>query len=222
MTIYCSGKSKAIVTFKYENGIEVYTSKNPPIDVIVQGNSIQCGVAGTWTILGAYDSPSQGTVTFQADYQGYVNDNPYIATVVPATGEQKAICDPNVGVPCVYLVSACDGRNMAGDGTNWNQNRWNIRIANKVFTSAGNNNVCAIAIKENGVTVYSNSSDKCPTYTVACEDGCPEGYIKVPTIAYPGYKCREKCPPETCCECDCSNVICCYGSNGQVLKTIPK
>lgn len=32
----------------------------------------------------------------------------------------------------------------------------------------------------------------------------------------------EKCPPETCCECDCGDVICCYGSQGQVLKTIPK
>lgn len=32
----------------------------------------------------------------------------------------------------------------------------------------------------------------------------------------------ELCPPETCCECDCGAVICCYGNQGQVLKTIRK
>lgn len=32
----------------------------------------------------------------------------------------------------------------------------------------------------------------------------------------------EKCPPETCCECDRGNVICCYDCSGKVIKTINK
>ena len=81
---------------------------------------------------------------------------------------------------------------------------------------------CKISISDTSGEIYSKAYP-CPIkYLISCDDRCPAGQERIPTIEYPGYKCREKCPPETCCECDCGEVICCYGSNGQVLKTIPK
>jgi hypothetical protein len=62
--------------------------------------------------------------------------------------------------------------------------------------------MCEIKISRNGVLLFSDRG-KCPcTFQVSCGE--------------------EKCPPETACECDCGDVICCYGSNGLVLKTISK
>lgn len=80
---------------------------------------------------------------------------------------------------------------------------------------------CQIFIKS-GNEVVADLVGDCPVEYEVISQPCSAGYIEVPINSFPGYKCREICPSETYCQCDCGEVICCYGSDGRVLKTIPK
>jgi hypothetical protein len=118
--------------------------------------------------------------------------------------------------PTTY--QGCSGLQLYLNGVN--QGDQEIFHPSAVITQQAS---CNLLIKDSQNNIlFNQTTQRCLPFDVACDDQCPAGQIRTPTIEYPGYKCREKCPPETACECDCGDVICCYGSQGQVLKTIPK
>jgi hypothetical protein len=220
---YCTGTSKAIVNYKFPGGNQdVYVNTNPPIDVSV-------------TAL------NTTTITSQS-YNFTFNGNA-LNTNYPFT------CNAPIAVPNdadIYLISGTwddyggVGSYNTGYGIVMDYSGGGVKIGTGQSVSGYVFNVLAVdcyarftlewryqeayklEVLKDGTVIYSDQGQNQPQYTVACDDQCPIGQIRISTIEYPGYKCREKCPPETCCECDCGDVICCYGANGQVLKTILK
>lgn len=68
--------------------------------------------------------------------------------------------------------------------------------------NCGNLKKCRLKVfNSNSNTIIFQDQGDCPcSYLVGCTN----------------------CPPETICECDCGDVICCYGSGGEILEVIPK
>lgn len=212
--VYCNNFDKAIVTFKIGDKTERVKSLNPPITISCGIDTHPCGKKGTWHIdfvnpNGTDSYRDHGTTGFP--FEGYETETFFfVGSPEPDSFDGNkydfyARCQ-NTERVITYNFSMYSGLPT---------------ITAARFTPLPNNTqVLTIKDKDNQI-VYLGAVDSC-NYQVSCGDECPVGQIKIPTIEYPGYKCREKCPPETCCECDCGDVICCYGSNGQVLKTIPK
>lgn len=48
---------------------------------------------------------------------------------------------------------------------------------------------CRILINDSETVLYNKVFNECPTYEVACNDECPEGYCKCASTNYPGYCC---------------------------------
>lgn len=218
MTTCCIGKSKSTVSYKFGDGKQDTYIHNGSIDVLdVSGleaveNNYSASYPGN--ILTTYNftlnSPSNAPANLYILPGSYWDDNLVVGSY--SAGYQ----DPNNpynGSP-IYCGNAsqfnCSIANtIVGSCLVYLNLRWQVN--------------CQIKIYDADSKLLHSDSGQCPIkYTVACDDQCPDGQERIPTIEYPGYKCREKCPPETCCECDCGDVICCYGSQGQVLKTIPK
>ena len=205
---YCSNKSKAIVTFEFKNGTkETILSKNPALSI--QMTPTGSGIKKVYLRGFAYANGSQCTpVPNHEEYRGEIPAN-----VTPTLSTRSGgTCDNGSSVG--YVINEIGGNT----GTEWKAGSVSIR---EEYLSQ---NGCEILVTDESGIIYkkSISNEACPNYKVSCDDECPQGQERIPTIEYPGYKCREKCPPETCCECNCGDVICCYGSNGQILKTIKK
>ncbi len=198
MSIHCTNKAKATITLNFKDGTkEVVTSDNPAVEISLNGS----GSTATKKVYLRGFAFSGGS-----EYKGEISIN-----VTPTLSQGSGgTCDG--GTSRTYYINQVGGNS----GTEWRVGTVSIREEYLPLK-------CEIKIIDQSGTIYNKTiNNSCPTYTVACGDECPVGQIRIPTIEYPGYKCREKCPPETVCECDCGDIICCYGSQGQVLKTIPK
>jgi len=209
MSTHCSNKSKAIITLNFKDGSkEAVTSNNPAVEVSLNGS----GSTATKKVYLRGFAFSDGSQCNQLpNYEEYRGEIPI--NVQPTLSQGSGgTCDG--GSSRSYYINEVGGNS----GTEWRVGSVSIREEYSVSN-------CEVTITDANGTIYTKTiNDNCPTYTVACNDDCPAGQERIPTIEYPGYKCREKCPPETCCECecDCGDIICCYGSQGQVLKTILK
>lgn len=211
MSSHCTNSSKAIININFKDGnFERVVSQNPPVNV-----SLNTG----------FDIPEghkriylEGTIFANMQCEEVPNYSTAIGIVPISSNFTIQFVVPSNG-------GSCDGqtsRHVRVPGL-WENLVAEWRPSTVYLREEYNSDTCRIQIADSNGTLYDKSvNDNCPTYTVACDDQCPVGQERIQTIEYPGYKCREKCPPETCCECDCEDVICCYGSNGQVLKTISK
>lgn len=204
---YCTNKSKAIVTFTKNGNRNVFqASDNLPI-------TIECKSLTAQTIK---------VITSGMLYPTCNSDNTFaysierIADNYTVTPNQDHPYNSAHGFSCTFYRVDLYLNSIIIGSINCVQN---YRIE---YSNTNQQTTKSLTIKNSlGAKIFESQVDNC-NYTVACGDQCPVGQERIQTIEYPGYKCREKCPPETCCECDCGDVICCYGSNGQVLKTIPK
>lgn len=48
---------------------------------------------------------------------------------------------------------------------------------------------CRMIVSDESGEIFNKKFNKCPKYLVACDDDCPEGFIKCSSSTYPGYCC---------------------------------
>jgi hypothetical protein len=221
---YCQNSSKATVNYKFpEEKEEIYVANNPPIDISVS------------QLTGQFNSVSQ---SYSFSFDGNQLMTYSYTCQAPAGVPLNAVCFITSGTwddsgtigsyssPTVYgQINSFSGNPVQiGQGLQFTGSVSNvIRPDCSVgLTLQWRWGGWKIEILKDGTVIHSDQGQNKPQFTVACDSDCPPGQERISTVEYPGYKCCEKCPPETCCECDRGDVICCYGSNGQVLKTIRK
>lgn len=226
MTQYCSGSKKVTITIT-EPQLEIVKSLAPPVDVTISNtsefyqdythsmtrpidvsfiqeiDSVTLNDSNNSWIYGLKDSISLGNPPYD------------LSTSCPLPGQAVISGAEGLIIEGNRLRSNFDVDPSGRDAYFNNSGTCTYRVN---FKDAG----YELTITDTTGQIFKRLYETEPKYTVACGDECPLGQLRIPTVEYPGYKCREKCPPETCCECNCGDVICCYGSNGQVLKTIPK
>lgn len=213
MSEHCQNSQKAIVTIKLDNGSEVVISHHPPVSVQCSNidNATSC-VGALIRVEGDYEF-NRGKlhgIREYCDLGGTLTDSYSLALELHPNYNSATYNEQ------FYLAKLL--RNGEYTGYNFENGGWFLITIISVTYSDSNKE---IIVEDTTGVIYKRAVKTCD-HQVSCDDRCPAGQERILTIEYPGYKCREKCPPETCCECDCGDVICCYGSQGQVLKTIPK
>jgi hypothetical protein len=216
MTNYCNIGDKATIHITKPNE-EIVVSRNSPINVEVIDESTT-GV----------------TVRCYGDVESGNSHNPGYANYFDVSGTQNDRYSLRLVECTVNIGCGATSPNQYGEKYYQAQVLKNGTYTGFHFDTAGFYSISIIEVvypipkfrlkitNNNGVEEFNKTYSSRPEYSVACGDNCPPDKVKVLITAYPGYKCREKCPLNTACECDCGDVICCYGSQGQVLATIPK
>lgn len=216
MTQYCNLKPSATINIKKEHPENIFTT-NCPINIqefVVPKQGVTIVVTGEYE-LGSKHVP--GSIS-EIDPNGTNQDSYSLNLVTCSTAIGCGANSPNGQGEPYYQAQIL--RNGSYTGLHFGTAGWYlVQISDVIY--GGDKYRLQITDKDNN-QIYQQNFDNKPEYTVACGDECPVGQERIPTIKYPGYKCRDRCPPETCCECDCGDVICCYGSDGRVIKTIPK
>ena len=206
--MYCNQKSKAIITLNFKNDAkEIIISNHPGVEISLNQTGNQKTKKVYLRGLAFSGGKECTPIPVYEEYQGEIAVN-IQPTVTQGRG---GTCDN--GTSRTHYIPQIGSYDS---GTEWRVGTVTIR---EEYSPAE----CKIEIKDRQGIIYSRTiNDVCPNHTIACDDQCPEGQERIEIVEYPGYKCREKCPPETICQCDCGDVICCYGSNGQVIKSIKK
>lgn len=217
---YCSIGSKAIVSYKFpEKQGEVYTTEKTPIDILIR------------------ESTATGYETgkaYQADYytesysSGQLSQTVHYTPTTVQSGNTTLINPPNrlYYPPFVYpgrvlngnlLTYPCSYSNLLGQRITSFFNL--LGTHQRIVDNFSDYKVRDIKwIREDGQV------DKFKYELVVINNSGKEEFVDY-GVGQPNFEvtCNSnKCPRNTICECDCGNVICCYGSNGQVLKTIFK
>ena len=226
MTSYCNGSKTATITITQPQ-LEIIKSLFPPVNVTISNAS-----SSSQDYTHSMTRPIDVSFTQEID-SVTLNDsnNSWIYGLKDsiAPGSPPNDLSTSCPLPGQAVVSGASGLIIEGkrlrsnfdvdaSGRDAYSNNRGTCTSRVNFKGAG----YELTITDTTGQIFKRSYGTEPKYTVACGDECPVGQIRIPTIEYPGYKCHAKCPPETCCECDCGDVICCYGSGGQVIKTISK
>ncbi|QHG15810.1 hypothetical protein [Nostoc sp. ATCC 53789] len=163
---YCQiGDKTATVTYQFRGDSERFFKSNVvPINVALTRENEQ---PGHWT-LDTYDDI---TTSYIFTYDGLESESPL------ATGRQIRTSSTN------RLISADD-----------NASAGNVRIRSAVFTpSKGVGYTIKVFNANTSEILFQDfkEGEIPPKYTVACGDGCPEGFCRCTTPGYPGYCCLD-------------------------------
>lgn len=96
-----------------------------------------------------------------------------------------------------HLISSCDGRTMFA---RWYPSPPGSTTTNQYFevnSAAGTSAERTFVVKTDEIEIYKETRGICPEWKLKCED---------------------ECPPNTC-ECRHGNRVCCYNSQGYVVKS---
>lgn len=209
---YCEGDTKARVVYSF-NGVErIFETGQTPLDVTVESKRVNAteNYRQEGYTIRFYSPNNRGHITaLVRDYIIFPLDDDYFGR--DSRGISFWNCE------AVDFQRHSNG-SYAGPVMRLGTLEV-IQNGDKCPTPLKNR--CNIQVKYKNTVIFQDQGE-CPiNFRVECGD-CPKDCERVEIPEYPGYKCIEKCPPETCCECDCGDVICCYGNQGQVLKTIRK
>lgn len=214
---YCTRGQTAVLKYKFpEKELDKFTTVSTPLDVIVRQTNKTGYMPGAYQADYHVDNFSfTGPLISTGHYQPYAAD----------TGNQTLINTPNkyyyppFDYPIflkngIYYSVACDYRNARGEklrgyfnlgGSHERPDRDKFVVRDiKWIREDAKPEIFKYEIvvtDSNGNQQFIDYGIGEPSFQVLCESG--------------------KCPVGSC-ECDCGDVICCYGSDGQVLKTISK
>lgn len=165
--IYCIGASKATITVSINNQIvEKVISNLPAVNVNLQhGQTAQIQGAGV-------DLNNCGQLNNYAirEYNGFLTFVA-ISVVTPAS---------NPAGFCSGLKPAVNGETTSGTDDVYHSSAKIIRQYSSDWVLTVIDSAGRIITREYLIE---------PTYTVACDDECPEGFCKCLTPEYPGYCC---------------------------------
>lgn len=238
---YCKIGQTATVDYSFADTQHKYVTNQSPIDVSVVPDlpNGQClglpyrikfwfiGVHGAYGTAGwltnqnrSFNKPITSNPIYGAIYQigvGKISDSFFLNVLCHGTASVKSlanscwILDPFFSTPTwakpfevmgttqtVSDITGCEIIDIFPD----TQTAENYNLCTKHDYAQYCGRLVKLEVKKNGITIFSDRGREPCNFTVTCTG--------------------EKCPPETCCECDCGDVICCYGSQGQLLKTIRK
>jgi len=225
---YCQGKSKARIKYKYANDAEwtILDINQTPIDYSIIVNSPldeggQCNqiyrpnayfIGGR---SGVADTHPQFCGKFFYATGGNVVEGPIAKVSIPALnfGDYFVVdfTDKNNIVRRIGFVTGT-GRpvfytpNCTSSGASTTV--WAIGIDRVVYT--GGNNNCGSRPSTCTFKVFGSTNQVLLERT---ERECPQ----VENVT-----CGESCPPETICQCDKGNYVCCYDATGNAIYSYPK
>ena len=197
MPIYCSQSRQAIITIISPEK-ERILSKKPPVETLITDATNQRGdyVDYTHTMTAPINR------SFDRDIHSVeLNDsvNRWCYGTKGSVGENNPPNDLFTSCPTVGNAVVFGAEGLIIDGRRLHSN-FDVDTSgrNAYFNNYGSctyrvyfKNSLSYLLEINDLTgkIFSKTYKEEPRYEVACDDECPPGYCKCPTIKYPGYCC---------------------------------